>query len=40
MMIDTIKYSRKNLINNQNKLKLILEMSPTAVRIVKNDGEK
>ena len=40
MMIDTIKYSRKNLINNQIKLKLILEMSPTAVRIVKNDGEK
>jgi PAS domain S-box-containing protein len=40
MMIDTIKYSRKNLIDNQNKLKLLLEMSPTAVRIAKNDGEK
>ncbi len=40
MMVDTIKYSRKNLINNQSKLKLLIELSPTAVRIAKNDGEK
>ena len=40
MMVDTIKYSRKNLINNQTKLKQLIELSPTAVRIAKNDGEK
>jgi signal transduction histidine kinase len=37
MMVDTIKYSRKNLINNQTKLKQLIELSPTAVRIAKND---
>ena len=40
MMVDTIKYPRKNLINNQTKLKQLIELSPTAVRIAKNDGEK
>ena len=40
MTVDTIKYSRKNLINNQTKLKQLIELSPTAVRIAKNDGEK
>jgi PAS domain S-box-containing protein len=39
-MINTIKYSQDILIDNKNKLKLLLEMSPTAVRIAKNNGEE
>ncbi len=39
-MINTIKYSQDILIDNKNKLKLLLQMSPTAVRIAKNNGEE
>ena len=38
--IETIKFSHESLIDSKNKLKLLLEMSPTAVRIAKNHGEK
>ena len=39
-IIETIKYSQEALVDSKNKLKLLLEMSPTAVRIAKNHGEK
>ena len=38
--IETMKYSQEALIDSKNKLKLLLEMSPTAVRIAKNNGEQ
>jgi signal transduction histidine kinase len=38
-MIASIKSSRTILENSENKLKYLLEMSPIAVRIAKNNGE-
>ena len=39
-MIESIKSSRKILKDNENRLKSLLEMSPIAVRIATNEGEK
>ena len=39
-MIEAIKSSRKILKDNENKLKSLLEMSPIAVRIATNEGQK
>ena len=39
-MIETIKSSRKTLRDNENRLKSLLQMSPIAVRIATNNGER
>jgi PAS domain S-box-containing protein len=39
-MINTIKNSRKTLLDNEEKLKTLLQLSPIAVRIAINEGEK
>ena len=39
-MIETIKSSRKTLKDNESRLKSLLQMSPIAVRIATNNGEK
>jgi PAS domain S-box-containing protein len=39
-MIDTIKSSRRTLLDNEDKLRTLLQLSPIAVRIAVNEGEK